>query len=219
MTMPALRPPIRPGEPAPEFTLPAVNHDGTVSLADFKGRQPVLLALFRGLFCPFCRWALGQLSHANERLERMGVKTVCVFGSELENARLYFRFRPTRVLLAADPELTTHRSFGLPFVEATPEVMAALENLEINPTGELPAPVNIMKIGDELDRLHGYQQTESDRRDAERQWGQLKGIFLLDEGGIVQWVKVECEDGDVRGFGKFPTDSELVEAVQGALRA
>lgn len=44
------RPPLQPGEPAPEFTLPAVDREGTVSLGDYRGRSPVLLALFRGLY-------------------------------------------------------------------------------------------------------------------------------------------------------------------------
>ncbi|MFQ5807142.1 MAG: hypothetical protein ACE5I3_11905 [Phycisphaerae bacterium] len=45
-----LRPPVQPGEPAPDFTLPAADREGTVSLADYRGRSPLLLALFRGLY-------------------------------------------------------------------------------------------------------------------------------------------------------------------------
>jgi len=41
--------PLRPGEPAPDFTLPAVNREGQVSLADYRGRSPILVGLFRGL--------------------------------------------------------------------------------------------------------------------------------------------------------------------------
>jgi peroxiredoxin len=44
------RQPVQPGEPAPDFTLPAADREGTVSLADYRGRSPVLLALFRGLY-------------------------------------------------------------------------------------------------------------------------------------------------------------------------
>ena len=40
---------LNPGDPAPDFALPAVNRDGQVSLDDFRGRSPVLLGLFRGL--------------------------------------------------------------------------------------------------------------------------------------------------------------------------
>jgi peroxiredoxin len=49
MTTDERRPPVQPGEPAPDFTLPAANSEGTVSLADYRGR-PLLVALFRGLY-------------------------------------------------------------------------------------------------------------------------------------------------------------------------
>ena len=39
----------RPGDSAPNFALPAVNREGQVSLADYRGRSPVLVALVRGL--------------------------------------------------------------------------------------------------------------------------------------------------------------------------
>ena len=42
--------PVAAGESAPDFTLPRAHGDGTVSLADYRGRSPVLLALFRGLY-------------------------------------------------------------------------------------------------------------------------------------------------------------------------
>ena len=51
---------IEPGRPAPDFSLPAADREGTVSLAEYHGR-PVLLALFRGLYCPFCRHQIAQL--------------------------------------------------------------------------------------------------------------------------------------------------------------
>ena len=43
------RPFLRAGDPAPSFTLPAVNREGMVSLADYRGKSPVLVGLFRGL--------------------------------------------------------------------------------------------------------------------------------------------------------------------------
>jgi peroxiredoxin len=41
--------PLRPGDTAPPIALPAVNREGQVSLEDYRGRSPVLIALFRGL--------------------------------------------------------------------------------------------------------------------------------------------------------------------------
>ncbi len=45
-----LRQPLQPGDRAPDFTLPAVDREGNVSLADYRGRSPVLLAVLRGLY-------------------------------------------------------------------------------------------------------------------------------------------------------------------------
>ena len=42
--------PVRPGEPAPEFDLPAASGSGAVSLALYRAQSPVYLALFRGLY-------------------------------------------------------------------------------------------------------------------------------------------------------------------------
>jgi peroxiredoxin len=50
MTTAERQAPVQPGEPAPDFTLPAANREGSVSLADYRGRSPLLLALFRGLY-------------------------------------------------------------------------------------------------------------------------------------------------------------------------
>jgi peroxiredoxin len=38
---------VQPGQPAPDFTLPTVPDEGFVSLADFRGRSPLLLVLLR----------------------------------------------------------------------------------------------------------------------------------------------------------------------------
>ncbi|HEX9900501.1 MAG TPA: hypothetical protein VGC81_14855 [Candidatus Methylomirabilis sp.] len=48
MTMNPHRP-LQAGEQAAPFTLPAVNREGSVSLADYRGKGAILVALFRGL--------------------------------------------------------------------------------------------------------------------------------------------------------------------------
>jgi peroxiredoxin len=52
---------LQPGESAPGFRLAAINREGLVSLDAYRGR-PLLLGLFRGLHCPFCRRQIAQLS-------------------------------------------------------------------------------------------------------------------------------------------------------------
>jgi len=214
MTTVESRAPVQPGEPAPNFTLPAVDRDGTVSLSDYRGKNPLLLAMFRGLWCPFCRRAIAQMGVTRQKLQSLGVETLGVVATTPENARLYFKYRPTRVPLAADPELITHRSFGLPKPAVTPELLRALQDVRSNPTGELPEPVPLAELGGALDRLHGFQRTETDQADLERQYPQLKGQFLVDRDGIVRWVNIECAKEGLAGLGKFPTDEELVSAAR-----
>lgn len=206
--------PLQPGEPAPEFTLPAVHREGTVSLADYRGRCPVLLAIFVGLYCPFCRRNIVQLGTTREKLGAAGVDTLAVVATELDNARLYFKYRPARVALAADPELHTHRSFGLPRATVTNELLRAIETVPINPTHDPAGPMPLSELAPVLDRSDGFQRTEADLRDINRQWPQFKGQFLIDRGGTIRWANVECADGDIRSAGHFPSDEELLAAVR-----
>lgn len=218
MTTSEAHSPVQVGMPAPDFTLPAVGRDGTVSLRDYRGRSPVLLALFRGLYCPFCRRAIAQLGVTTDKLQKLGVETLAIVATNTENARLYFRFRPTRAPLAADHDLITHRAYGLPHPPVTPELMEAAHKTRINPTGELPEPVPLAEAGDALNKLQGYTPTEVDRKDAERQFPQLKGQFLVGRDGIVRWANVECATEGLAGLGKFPTDEQLVEAARAVSR-
>jgi peroxiredoxin len=210
----AARAPVQPGEAAPDFSLPAVDHEGRVSLADYRGRSPLLLAIFRGLYCPFCRRAIAQFGATREKLRQAGVDCLAVVATDCDNAKLYFKLRPARVPLAADPELTTHRAYGLPAPVMDEKMMAAVQSVKINPTGELPEPMMPFDASAALEKMQGYAKTETDQRDFERQGLQLKGQFLLDREGIVRWANVECANDGVAGFGKFPTDDELLRAVR-----
>ncbi len=213
-TAAATRPPVAAGEQAPDFTLPTVHREGKVSLGDYLGRSPLLLAVFRGLWCPFCRRAIAELGVTGDRLRTLGVETLAVVATNVDNARLYFKLRPTRVPLAADPDCATHRAYGLPKAPLTPDVMSALQATRVNPTGELPAPMPVFEASAALDQLHGFQASETDRRDYERQAGQFKGQFLVDRDGIVRWANVECAAEGIPGIGKFPTADALLAAAR-----
>jgi len=112
--------PLRPGEPAPDFSLPAANFEGMLSLAGLRGR-PFLIGFFRGLHCPFCRRQVVQLDAVQPTLREAGIETLAVINTPLQRARMYFRHRPTAVTLLSDPDCLTHRAFGVPHIEFAPE--------------------------------------------------------------------------------------------------
>jgi len=205
--------PVQPGQRAPDFVVSAVHDSRTISLADYSGRAPLLLGLFRGMFCPFCRRALVQMAATSDHLRSLGVDSLAIVGTELDNARLYFKFRPTRLAIGADPQLTTHRSYGVPRPEPTPQLMQMMNNTYINPTGELPAPLSMPAANAALTALDGYQNTPTDQREFESTFTQMKGQFLIDRDGIVRWTHIECEKEGLAGMGKFPSHDELLGAA------
>ena len=213
-TTPAGPFPIQPGEDAPDFAVPSVQEDRQISLTDYRGRTPVLLGLFPGLYCPFCRRALAQMAGVSEKLRPLGVESIAVVGTELDNARLYFSFRPTRLLLGVDPQLETHRSYGVPRPVPTAELQQAVAMVRVNPTGELPEPLPVHEAAAALQKIDGYSPTQTDMREAESTFTQLKGQFLIDRGGVVRWSNIECGREGLSGLGKFPTHDELMTAAR-----
>jgi peroxiredoxin len=216
--------PLRPGDPAPHFALPAVNREGQVSLDDYRGRSPLLIAMFRGLHCPFCRRQLTQLGTTQEKLKVLGVETMAVVNTPLERARLYFKYRPARVLLTADPAAATHQSFGLPagaIVEKESEAswaqgkvtMGQMQGVKMNPTGELPEPQNPFVAMETLNKRDGFEMTEADQQIAAAHGMQLGGHFLIDRSGTVRWRHVEAGER-LEDLSKFPSDEEILQAAR-----
>jgi peroxiredoxin len=213
-----LPPSLQPGDPAPDFTLAAIHKDGTLSLADYRGRSPLLLALFRGLYCPFCRRGIAKLGMTTEKLERLGVETLAVVATEVERARLYFRYRPTRLPLAADPGLSLFRAFRVPKPEVSPGMAESVQTVMLDTAGildataGLPRRMSLGEVANTLDKQDAYQWTATDDEESQRQFPQLVGQFLLDRTGIIRWVNIEGAEG-LDTMGKFPTEDEFLAAA------
>lgn len=217
------RPWLEPGDAAPRFTLPAVNREGTVSLDDYVGRSAVLVGLFRGLHCPFCRRQLALLGRMDERLRAAAVETLAVVNTTLERARLYFRYSPVPMVVAADPDAATHRMFGVPaitFVQTEDAsrwpwriTMPEFERAAINPTGELPSPMNGFAANAALNARDGFQLTPTDEQIVAAHGGQLAAHYLIDRDGIIRWISIEARESPT-GIGRFPSAETLVAAAR-----
>lgn len=214
---------LRPGVPAPHLLLPAVNREGDVSLDDYRGRSAVFVGLFRGLHCPFCRRQIVQLSATQQKLKALGVETLAVVNTPLDRARLYFKHRPVQLLLAADPEAATHRAFGLPAGEIVQDesrafwplrlTLGQLQAARINPTGELPAPLDPFAANEALNQREGFEPTEVDQQIAAAHGTQLAGYFLVDRDGIIRWLFIEAAER-VGDLAKFPSEEAILTAAR-----
>ena len=148
---------------------------------------------------------------------------LAVVNTPVERARLYFNYRPTRVLLAADPGAAAHRAFGVPAVEVVEDDAAAqwpwrstiprFEAALINPTGELPSPRNAFEANTVLNEKDGFRLTEVDEQIAAAHATQLAGHFLVDRLGVVRWAHVEA-GAHPTDLGRFPGDEEILAAAQ-----
>ena len=208
MVLPGAPKRLRPGDRAPDFELPAADRDGRVSLADYRQKRPVLLALFRGLYCPFCRREMTQLAVSAQKLERLGVTILAVVATVPERARLYFRFHPSRYAVGADPDLKTHRAYGLQQLPKTPEVGQMVEAAAAEMARDLGIATKPGGASEAIERFDGFEFVESDRQDAERDQMLTIGQFLVDREGIVRWINLEQRPGDL------PTDEQLASAVR-----
>ena len=213
--------PLQPGDRAPNIVLDAITREGKIALDDFRGQSPILVGLFRGLHCPFCRRHIAAQAQLDAALRDKGVESLTVVNTPIERARLYFRYHPLPNLLAAsDPERVSHRAFGLPNLEFTESEtewphkvgMNVVMGMRMDLPGELPEPMNPVAASDILNNKDGYEITEADQRMLAAGHGQLFGQFLLDREGVVRWSFTEVPEGGQRMFG-MPNPQELMSAA------
>jgi peroxiredoxin len=213
--------PLQPGDQAPNVVLDAVTRQGKIALDDYRGHKPLLVGLFRGLHCPFCRRHIAAFAQLDGALREKGVESLVVVNTPIDRARLYFRYHPLPTLLAAsDPERTSHRAFGLPNLEFTENEtvwphkvgMDALTTMRVDLPGELAEPMGPLAAMAVLNKQDGYEITEADAKMIAVGNGQLVGQFMLDREGIVRWSFTEVPEDGRHMFGA-PTPRELMSAA------
>lgn len=212
--------PLQPGDRAPNVVLDAITRDGKIAIDDFRGQKSLLVGLFRGLHCPFCRRHISALAQLAPALRERGVENLTIVNTPTERARLYFRYHPMPALLAAaDPERASHRAFGLPNLEFTENetVWPYKVGMDVAMTmrvtlPELPGPMDPDSAAEFLAKKDGYEMTPADEQMNATGHGQLVGQFLLDREGIVRWTFTEVAEGGRHMFGA-PNEQELMSAA------
>jgi peroxiredoxin len=213
--------PLQLGERAPNFVLDAITREGKIAIDDFRGQKPVLVGLYRGLHCPFCRRHIATLSQLTPALNGKGIESLTVVNTPIERARLYLRYHPMPGLLAAaDPERASHRAFGLPNMQFTEDEsawpqkvsMSDAKSMRVDFPDDMPEPMDPFAALEYLNKKDDYDITEADQQMMATGMGQLVGQFLLDRDGVVRWTFTEVLDGGRYLFGA-PTAQELMSAA------
>jgi hypothetical protein len=148
-----------------------------------------------------------------EKLRALGVEMVGVIATAADRARRYFSYRPPRYLVVADPDLASHRAFGVPRTGFTDEIFQLFNAKSDGLAREagLSAPPGGGR--DALNREDGIDLKEY-MPDMERHEAQLTGQFLIDRAGVIRWTNIECERDGLQGLGRVPTDEELLAAAR-----
>jgi len=210
--------PLHLGERAPNFVLDAITREGKIAIDDYRGQKPVLVGIYRGLHCPFCRRHIAAISQLTPTLNNKGIESLTVVTTPLERARLYFRYHPMPALIAAsDPERTSQRAFGLPNVQITDEesawpqrvTMSDAKAMRVELPGEMPEPMDPFAALEYLNNKDGYDITGVDQQVIATGVGQLVGQFLLDRDGVVRWTFTEVDSG----LCSFPNAQEMMSAA------
>jgi peroxiredoxin len=213
--------PLKPGERAPNVVLDAITRQGKVAIDDFRGQKPVLVGLYRGLHCPFCRRHIAALAQLEPALREKGVESLTVVNTPIDRARLYFRYHPIpNFLAAADPERTSHEAFGLPNLQFTENETAwphkvsfsDVKTMRLSIPNDMPDPMEPFAALDYLNKKDAYDITPADEQIIAGGVGQLVGQFLLDREGIVRWTFTEVDEGGRRMFGA-PNGDEVMSAA------
>src|SRR4029079_16813860 len=165
--------PLQPGERAPNFVLDAVTREGKIAIDDFRGQRPVLVVLYRGLHCPFCRRHIAALAQLGPALREKGVESLTVVNTPIDRARLYYRYHPIPDFLAAsDPERTSHEAFGLPNLQFTENETAWPHKVSISDVkamrltipNDMPDAMEPFAALDHLNKKDGYDVTPADQQ-------------------------------------------------------
>lgn len=218
----AERRPVQIGDPAPRFSLAAVDRDRTVALDDYRGTSALLLGMLRGIYCSYCRRQMVQLDEITDGLQALGVEILVVITTPVHRARVYAEFYPPSLPLASDPGMSVHSAYGLP----RPQVTDAATDwpLTVNPKdidevmpvytlGQISEPMPLGRVVKIFDERDGFRPSEEDDREKNATWNQMSGLVLIDRGGIVRWVDIEAPGG-FSDWGHIASNAEILDAAR-----
>jgi dienelactone hydrolase/peroxiredoxin len=144
---------INVGDRAPLFELPSASGQ-TVKLADLLAQGPVVIAWYRGGWCPYCSTELAALEEALPALEVRGATLVAISPETVENAAETVRKLGLSFLVLSDPGHEAAKRYRISYV-LNDEVGALykqfgvdLANVNGDDSGRLPVPATYVVAPD-----------------------------------------------------------------------
>jgi peroxiredoxin len=105
------------GETTPDFALPDITNGRLVKLSDYRGKQPVILALTRIFtekhYCPVCYPHIKALNENYEQFTNRGVEVLMVTSTDERQSQIVASNLKLKMPLLCDPNCNVFRSYGV----------------------------------------------------------------------------------------------------------
>jgi peroxiredoxin len=105
---------LREGERAPNFRLPSAK-GGSVELDLLLGRGPVVLAFYRGQWCPYCNLELRAYQKALPQLQALGSSLIAISPQTPDNSLSTAEKNDLAYPVLSDVGLNVARAYGIAF--------------------------------------------------------------------------------------------------------
>lgn len=106
---------LKLGETTPNFTLPDITNSQLVKLANFKGKQPVILAFTRIFtekqYCPFCFPHIKALNENYKQFTKRGVEVLMITSTDERQSQKVVTDLGLNIPLLSDPSCGVFRAY------------------------------------------------------------------------------------------------------------
>ena len=103
------------GKTTPNFALPDITNGRFVDLANYKDKQPVILAFTRIFtekqYCPFCFPHIKALNENYEQFTSRGVEVLMITSTDEKQSQIVVRDLKLKLPLLSDPSCNVFRSY------------------------------------------------------------------------------------------------------------
>jgi peroxiredoxin len=104
------------GVGTPTFELPDIKGDRTVKLADYRGKQPVILAFTRIFtekqYCPLCFPHIVALNENYEKFTEKGAEILMIVSTDAQQSKIVVKDLGLKMPLLSDPSCSVFRRYG-----------------------------------------------------------------------------------------------------------
>lgn len=154
---------LQAGQPAPLFRLPDL-HDREFSLVNLAGEQRVVVLLFWGVWCPFCREIMVRLRDLHVELHPEGLEIVTISMRESRNKiRMFIDMLRPAYLVLVDEWAETQEPYAIRDVPRIVVLDGDLTVLATRITTSMPVMENLIRevMGKEPEAPTERMQTTS----------------------------------------------------------